>query len=228
MCAVQRSEPHTGHPTTPPALAEMNTLTAAAEALAAQAMCGGKAQRLELHPSSSSEDFMECLTPSNDDTAAPVRKRRRVASKAAASTKVLDGSQRPACPIRTTEAAPAQARGSGQESAGSEGEVTLRRCLHLLQFRDQDLSARPARILQEIVPAQLFAEWPKKKRAVSKVGGDEVMRADRWANSGGVSAAHDYFPDGQSPGALGVRKRYGRIVRASLPCVILTNSTSIY
>lgn len=173
----------------------------------------GKADSVQraLPPSSSNEDFMD------RDDGPPVDKRRRKgdASPAEASTEVLDGSKRPPRPIRTTEAAPIR---TGQQDQTGEGEVTLRRCLHLLQFGDKDLTERPAHIMQELVPTQLFAERPKQKRTASKWGSDTV-RADRWANSGGVSGAHDYFPDGQSIGARGVRKRYGRIVRATLPCV---------
>jgi hypothetical protein len=162
-----------------------------------------------LLPSSSTEDFMDT------DQMSPAEKRRRVgdASLAEASTEVLDGSKRPARPIRTTEAAPVR---TGQLEQGGEGEVTLRRCLHLLQFGDKELTERPAHITDELVHTQLFAERPKQKRTASKWG-DDGIRADRWANSGGVSGAHDYFPDGKTSGKLGVRKRYGRIVRATLP-----------
>jgi hypothetical protein len=163
----------------------------------------------QLLPSSSTEDFMDT------DQRSPAEKRRRVgdASPTDASTKVLDGSKRPARPIRTTEAAPVR---TGQLEEGGEGEVTLRRCLHLLQFGDKELTERPAHIIEELVHTQLFAERPKQKRTANKWG-DEGIRADRWANSGGVSGAHDYFPDGKTSGKLGVRKRYGRIVRATLP-----------
>jgi hypothetical protein len=181
-----------------------------AEEMVTSGGSSGAAVTKPLPPSSSNEDFMDMERNDSIDG-----KRRRVgsASPAQASTEVADGSKRPSRPIRTTEAAPIR----GQADEG-EGEVTLRRCLHLLQFGDQELTERPAHILQELVPTQLFAERPKQKRTASKWGG-ETVRADRWANSGGVSGAHDYFPDGQSIGALGVRKRYGRIVRATLPCV---------
>ena len=163
----------------------------------------------ELTPSSSTEDFMDKAQMS------PTEKRRRVgeASPAEASTEVVDGSKRPARPIRTTEAAPVR---TGQHDGSGEGEVTLRRCLHLLQFGDKDLTERPANIEEELVPTQLYAEHPKQKRTANKWG-DEGIRPDRWANSGGVSGAHDYFPDGKTAGKVGVRKRYGRIVRANLP-----------
>ena len=163
-----------------------------------------------LPPSSSNEDFMDM---ENNGSADAKRRRFGAASPAEESAGVKDGSKRPSRPIRTTEAAPI--RGTGEEG---EGEVTLLRCLHLLQFGDKELMERPAHIMQEVVPTQLFTERPKQKRTASKWGG-ETMRADRWANSGGVSGAHDYFPEGQSKGAVGVRKRYGRIVRATLPCV---------
>ena len=151
------------------------------------------AQRPLLLSSSSTEDFMD-----TDQMSPSVDKRRRLGDAvfAEASTQVVDGSKRPARPIRTTEAAPIP---TGQHGQCGEGEVTLRRCLHLLQFGGKELKERPAHITEELVHTQLFVERPKQKRTASKWG-DDGLRADRWANSGGVSGAHDFFPDGKSSG----------------------------
>ena len=155
-----------------------------------------------LTSSDSAEDF----------SAGGIQKRRRTSHSDLPKAEI-DGSKRPAQPIRTTEAAPIRC---GSQEDQPEGEVTLVRCLHLLRHGDKDLRERPANILQELVPTQLFAETPKQKRTASRWGSDTV-KADRWANSGGVSGSHDYFPGAQAPGEYGVRKRYGRIVRATLP-----------
>ena len=97
-------------------------------------------------------------------------------------------------------------------------EVTLQVCLHLLQNNDSNLQERPAHISEEVDPYLLFLESPKQKRTAAKWGG-VAGRIDRWANSGGVSGAHDYFPSGSTGlDASGVRKRYGRIVRQGMPC----------
>jgi hypothetical protein len=177
-----------------------------------------RSRRASLLPSSSNEDSMD----RDDEPSANKRRRMVDASPAEASTEVVDGCKRSPNPIHTTRAATIR---TGQQDGSGEGEVTLRRCLHLLQFGDKDLTERPARIMQEHVPMLLFAERPKQKRTASKWG-SAVQQADRWVNS----RALDYFPDGQNVGARGVRKRYGRIVRGkyarnsaerrqTLPCV---------
>ena len=133
-----------------------------------------------------------------------------------------DGSKRPTQPIRTTEAAPIT-----NNDEVREGEITLRRCLYLLQHGDPDLTERPAHLMERSIPTQLFAETPKQKRTVNRWGG-QTGRPDRWANSGGVSGAHDYFPDGQKPGAFGVRKRYGRVTRPQLPLLKFFEFTMVH
>ena len=100
------------------------------------------------------------------------------------------------------------------------GEITLEKCLQLLLTRSPQLQERPAHLNDLDAPYALFMEAPKQKRTASKWGaavGAGANRADRWANSGGVSGAHDYFVAGQTVGATGVRKRYGRIVRPNQP-----------
>ena len=105
--------------------------------------------------------------------------------------------------------------------ASAEGEqateITLQVCLHLLQDRSEQLLERPPHITQDVSPYMLFMETPKQKRTAGKWGGLGGGRIDRWANSGGVSGAHDYFPSAKPDACIGVRKRYGRIVRVGLP-----------
>eukprot|EP01043_Picozoa_sp_COSAG02_P008836 COSAG02_NODE_290_length_25531_cov_75.132392_4_plen_837_part_00 len=105
---------------------------------------------------------------------------------------------------------------SPHQDQAASSDITLQACMHLLQSHDGSLQERPAHISEEVDPYLLFMEAPKLKRTTSLWGGT-AARIDRWANSGGVSGAHDYFPSaGAGRNALGVRKRYGRIVRQGM------------
>ena len=77
-----------------------------------------------LTSSDSAEDF----------SAGGIQKRRRTSHSDPPKAEI-DGSKRPAQPIRTTEAAPIRC---GSEQDQPEGEVTLVRCLHLLRHGDKD------------------------------------------------------------------------------------------
>jgi hypothetical protein len=107
--------------------------------------------------------------------------------------------------------------GQVQTKQAASSEITLQVCLHLLQNHDRSLCERPAHISEEVDPYLLYMETPKQKRTASKWGG-VATRIDRWANSGGVSGAHDYFLSAAAGlNSRGVRKRYGRIVRQGMP-----------
>ena len=56
----------------------------------------------------------------------------------------------------------------------------------------------------------MFKETPKRRRPHST----KTHPLDKWYNTGGIKSASDRFP---STSNIGLRKRYGKIVRAGLP-----------
>ena len=105
--------------------------------------------------------------------------------------------------------APARANlpGADAEVQGASPEITLQVCMRLLQGPAHSLQERPPHITEEVNPYMLFMESPKQKRTAGKWSGLQGGRIDRWANSGGVSGAHDYFPSAKPEACVGVRKR---------------------
>lgn len=118
--------------------------------------------------------------------------------------------------------------GRPQQDQTASSDITLQVCMQLLQNQDGSLQERPAHISEGVDPYLLFMETPKQKRTAGKWEGT-AARIDRWANSGGVSGAHDYFPSTDAGlSALGVRKRYGRIVRQGKPLLKFFEFTLIH
>lgn len=97
-------------------------------------------------------------------------------------------------------------------------EVTLQVCARLLRQRDGSLAERPASIAGDVDPYLLFMERPKQKRTASKWNGRE-KKIDRWANSGGISGAHDYFPC--LGGAAAAQHGAGYFSDSFWPCMIV-------
>jgi hypothetical protein len=88
------------------------------------------------------------------------------------------------------------------------GEMPAHKLIDLLL--DDSFTAsgpRPDRITSETVPPFLmFKENPKRRREHSSA----ARQTDKWYNTGGIKSASDRF---DMPRGLGLRKRYGKIVR---------------
>lgn len=175
--------------------------------------------------------FEQAANPHDEPAAAGINKRRRTGKggRGAAADGLDDGLELsgyeaqikndPGGQLDLDVPLTAVSAGVAAATAAVEGaaEITLQVCLHLLQDRSGSLLERPPHITQDVNPYMLFMESPKQKRTAGKWGGLQGGRIDRWANSGGVSGAHDYYPSAKPDACVGVRKRYGRIVRVGLP-----------
>ena len=145
-------------------------------------------------------------------------KRRRTSSphSRAAAELAHDPDDNVTAPLQASNSPGANLKGADAEVDGAP-EITLQVCMRLLQDPAHGLQERPPHITEEVNPYMLFMESPKQKRTSGKWSGLLGGRIDRWANSGGVSGAHDYFPSAKPEACVGVRKRYGRIVRVGQP-----------
>jgi len=85
-------------------------------------------------------------------------------------------------------------------------------------WRHSKIGARPARITSaELGSYQLFHESPEQQRAdggtAAQVPEDSWVRLTPAESRQGI----DYFPSGRPGARIGVRKRFGRVVRSGLP-----------
>ena len=185
-----------------------------------QEILGGLAEAAYANPPP-----VDSAAPDEAAAAAPPKRRRTVPARLRESAdereidaEVNDGAPQPAPYVQQpqikTDPSGAPTSADGTPAAT---EITLQVCLHLLQDNSDNLMERPPHITEDVNPYMLFMESPKQKRTASKWAGLQGGRIDRWANSGGVSGAHDYFPSAKPGACVGVRKRYGRIVRVGLP-----------
>jgi hypothetical protein len=91
-----------------------------------------------------------------------------------------------------------------------DDDKRFRSLMQLLSEPSFNPGQRPDRILGEaVVAGTMFKEHPKRRREHSSA----KRRMDKWYNTGGIKSASDRFTDD----GVGLRKRYGKIVREGLP-----------
>lgn len=94
---------------------------------------------------------------------------------------------------------------------GNTGEMCWKRIIKLLDDDSFQPGVRPDVITDKTVVADvMYKETPKRRRPHSSA----THPRDKWYNTGGIKSASDRF-DKQS--GLGLRKRYGKVVRRGLP-----------
>ncbi len=122
------------------------------------------------------------------------------------------GQKRSACSAATTKPNLKQPRTSAEESNGDVAvEIQWQTLLNLLADENYMPGARPDLIdSQSVRPNLMFKEQPKRRRPHSS----PAHRRDKWYNTGGVKSASDRF---DATSNLGMRKRYGKVVREGLP-----------
>ncbi len=100
---------------------------------------------------------------------------------------------------------------AGMEVPQFANEIRSEHLIKLLSDDEFRPGARPDLIKRPTVPAgTMFKETPKRRRPHAT----QARPLDKWYNTGGIKTASDRFP---STSNLGLRKRYGKIVRDGLP-----------
>ena len=95
--------------------------------------------------------------------------------------------------------------------ADDDDEKRSLKLVELLSDPNFDPGPRPERIDgTSITPGMMFKEHPKRRREHSSA----ARKMDKWYNTGGIKSASDRFDNATG---LGLRKRYGKIVRDGLP-----------
>eukprot|EP01043_Picozoa_sp_COSAG02_P058632 COSAG02_NODE_7332_length_3061_cov_1.383862_1_plen_348_part_00 len=96
-------------------------------------------------------------------------------------------------------------------SSNASGELCWKHLIRLLSDDKFLPVPRPDEIKEDVISDNLiFKEMPKRRRPHST----SARPLDKWFNTGGIKSASDRFDDETG---LGLRKRYGKIVRQGLP-----------
>lgn len=114
-----------------------------------------------------------------------------------------------------TKPNPKQSRTSTEDSTNGDvaNEVQWPTLLKLLCDDNYKPGVRPDLIdAPTAKPGMTFKEQPKRRRPHSS----PAHRRDKWYNTGGVKSASDRFDPTTN---LGMRKRYGKVVREGLPVI---------
>ena len=101
--------------------------------------------------------------------------------------------------------------GTAREKTGVDLDAERPQVIRLLSDPNFDPGPRPDRIDgTAVTPGMMFKEHPKRRREHSSA----ARKMDKWYNTGGIKSASDRFDNATG---LGLRKRYGKIVRDGLP-----------